>query len=383
MLYLDNSATTPVHPEVIRVVEDVLRNHYGNPSSLHQKGLEGEKLLETSRQIIAQSLEVSSDEVIFTSGGTEGDNLAIKGIAFGYQARGRHIITSQIEHPAVRESCRFLEQFGFTVTYLPVDNQGLVDPQELEANIKEDTILVSIMHVNNEVGTIQPIQELGTIIKKHPKIFFHVDGVQGYAKVPIKLKEWGVDLFTVSSHKINGPKGVGALYIRKGINLLPQISGGGQERGLRSGTENIPSIVGFAKACQIAREMFEENGEKLSELRRYCIMMLKDRIPGVIINGSEDANASPYILNVSIPGLRGEVIVHGLEKEKIFVSTGSACSSKKDMVSPVLEAMGIKREIMLGSIRISFSYQTRHEDIILLGEKLAQVVKELTRKASL
>ena len=209
MLYLDNCATTPVHPEVVKVVEDVLRNHYGNPSSLHQKGLEGEKLLETSRQIIAQSLEVSNDEIIFTSGGTEGDNLAIKGIAFGYQARGRHIITSQIEHPAVRESCRFLEQFGFTVTYLPVDHQGLVDPQELEANIKEDTILVSIMHVNNEVGTIQPIQELGSIIKRHSKIFFHVDGVQGYAKVPMKLKEWGVDLFTVSSHKINGPKGWG------------------------------------------------------------------------------------------------------------------------------------------------------------------------------
>lgn len=377
MLYLDNSATTPVHPEVIKVMEDVLKKHYGNPSSLHQKGVESEKLLETSRKIVAQTLEVDKEEIVFTSGGTEGDNLAIKGIAFRYQNRGKHIITSQIEHPAVKESCRFLEQFGFSVTYLPVDKQGLIDPQMLKSSIRDDTILVSIMHVNNEVGTIQPIQDLGAILKEYPRIFFHVDGVQGYAKVPLKLKEWGIDLYTVSGHKINGPKGVGALYVRNGIALLPQMSGGGQEGGLRSGTENVPGIAGFAKACQIAREISVINWEKLSKLRKYCINMLKEKIPAVIINGPEEEHVSPYILNISIPGLRGEVLVHGLEKEEVLVSTGSACSSKKDIISPVLQAMGIDRETALGSIRVSFSYQTKEEDILIFVDKMSRVVNRL------
>ncbi|NLT94472.1 MAG: cysteine desulfurase [Clostridia bacterium] len=377
MLYLDNSATTPVHPEVIKVMEDVLKKHYGNPSSLHQKGVESEKLLETSRKIVAQTLEVDKEEIVFTSGGTEGDNLAIKGIAFRYQNRGKHIITSQIEHPAVKESCRFLEQFGFSVTYLPVDKQGLIDPQMLKSSIRDDTILVSIMHVNNEVGTIQPIQDLGAILKEYPRIFFHVDGVQGYAKVPLKLKEWGIDLYTVSGHKINGPKGVGALYVRNGIALLPQMSGGGQEGGLRSGTENVPGIAGFAKACQIAREISVINWEKLSKLRKYCINMLKEKNPAVIINGPEEEHVSPYILNISIPGLRGEVLVHGLEKEEVLVSTGSACSSKKDIISPVLQAMGIDRETALGSIRVSFSYQTKEEDILIFVDKMSRVVNRL------
>jgi cysteine desulfurase len=233
------------------------------------------------------------------------------------------------------------------------------------------------MHVNNEVGSIQPIHSFGNILKDYPKIFFHVDGVQGYAKVPVNLKEWGVDLYTFSSHKINGPKGAGALYVRNGVNLFPQMSGGGQEEGKRSGTENIPSIVGFAKACQIAREICDAKKEKMSNLKSQCIKLLKEMIPHIVINGPEGSEASPYILNLSIPGLKGEILVHALEREGVFVSTGSACSSKKDIVSPVLKAMAINKEVMRGSIRVSFSYQTEQEDISFFIDKLAKVEKQL------
>ncbi|KJS19724.1 MAG: cysteine desulfurase [Clostridiaceae bacterium BRH_c20a] len=380
MLYLDNSATTAVHPEVIKVMQDVLAKNFGNPSSLHRKGIEAEKMLQISRNFIAQTLQVKPHEIVFTSGGTEGDNLAVKGIALQYQNRGRHIIISQVEHPAVRESCHQLENLGFEITCLAVDKTGCVDPELVKTSIRNDTILVSIMQVNNEVGTIQPIQAIGDIIKKHTKIFFHVDGVQGYAKIPVQLKLWGVDLFTISAHKIHGPKGVGALYIREGIKLFPQITGGGQEGGIRSGTENIPGIVGFAKACQIAREIFVVKSEEMSNLRRECIVMLEESIPSIVINGPKDEEASPYIINLSIPGLKREVLVHALESEDIFVSTGSACSSKKDITSPVLDAMGIAKDLKLGSIRVSFTYDTAIEDIEVFVGKLAQVVEQLLRK---
>jgi len=382
MLYLDNSATTAVHPEVVKVMQDVLAKQFGNPSSLHKKGIEAEKLLQSSRNLIAQTLQVKTQEIVFTSGGTEGDNLAVKGIALQYQNRGRHIITSQVEHPAVKESCRQLESLGFEITYLAVDKSGRVDPELVKSSIRNDTILVSIMQVNNEAGTIQPIQAIGEIIKKHTKIFFHVDGVQGYAKVPVQLKPWGVDLFTISAHKIHGPKGVGALYIRDGIKLFPQITGGGQEGGIRSGTENIPGIVGFAKACRIAREIFVVKSEEMSKLRKTCIVMLEKSISPIVINGPKDEEVSPYIINLSISGLRGEVLVHALEKENIFVSTGSACSSKKDITSPVLDAMGIAKDLKLGSIRVSFSYDTSLEDISFFVDKLTQVTERLLGKIS-
>ncbi|KJS86758.1 MAG: cysteine desulfurase [Peptococcaceae bacterium BICA1-8] len=380
MLYLDNSATTAVHPEVVKVMQDVLEKHFGNPSSLHKKGIEAEKILQISKNFIAQTLQVKPQEIVFTSGGTEGDNLAVKGIALQYQNRGRHIITSQVEHPAVRESCRQLENLGFEITYLAVDKIGCVDPELVKSSLRKDTILVSIMQVNNEVGAIQPIQAIGELIKKHTKIFFHVDGVQGYAKIPVQLKLWGVDLFTISAHKIHGPKGVGALYIRDGIKLFPQITGGGQEGGIRSGTENVPGIAGFAKACQIAREIFVTKSKEMSKLRKACIVLLEESIPAIVVNGPKDEEVSPYIINLSIPGLRGEVLVHALEKENIFVSTGSACSSKKDITSPVLDAMGLAQDIKLGSIRVSFSYETTLEDIEVFVNKLTQVVEQLLRK---
>lgn len=379
MLYLDNSATTPVHPLVLKVMTDVLEKYFGNPSSLHQKGLEAEKLLRKSREVVANSLGVSPQEIYFTSGGTEGDNLAIKGIAWQYRNRGRHVITSQIEHPAVRESCKQLEQQGFEVTYLAVDKLGFVDPADLVQAIRKDTILVSIMHVNNEVGSIQPVKKIGEIVKNYPRIFFHVDGVQGFAKVPWNIDDWGIDLYTISGHKLNGPKGVGAIYIKKGIGLFPLLAGGGQEYGMRSGTENVAGIVGFAKACQISREIFVGNQNKMEEVRKQWIELLKSHCPQVIINGPLGQGASPYILNISIPGLKGEVLVHALEKDNIFVSTGSACSSKTDITSPVLEAMGLAKDIKMGSIRVSFSYKTDKKDGELFVQKLKKAIQKLSR----
>jgi cysteine desulfurase len=380
MLYLDNSATTSIHPEVRKIICDVLEKHFGNPSSLHKKGVEAEKLLNKSREIVAQSLQVNPQEIIFTSGGTEGDNLAVKGVALQYHKRGRHIITSQIEHPAVKESCRQLEELGFEVTYLGVDKYGFIAPEDLLQSIRPDTILVSIMHVNNEVGSIQPIAKIGDILKKHHKIFFHVDAVQGFAKVPLKVKEWGIDLLTISGHKIHGPKGVGALYVKDGIKIVPLLAGGGQEAGIRSGTENVPGIVGLAKSCQIAREIFVGNSKKMLDLRKQCISMIKDKLPEAIINGPECGEVSPYILNLSVPRLKGEVLVHALEKEGIYVSTGSACSSKKNITSPVLDAMGIDQETKLGSIRVSFTYETSLEDIKMFVNTLVKIVGQLINK---
>lgn len=363
MLYLDNSATTKTDKQVIKVMAEVAEKYFGNPSSLHQKGLESERLLNQSREIIADFLGVLPEEIIFTSGGTEGDNLALKGIAFAYQNRGKHLITTKIEHPAIINACLQLEQFGFETTYLDVDQDGLINPEHLKAAIRDDTILVSIMQVNNEVGSIQPLAEIGEIIKQHNQIFLHVDAVQGFAKIPLPLKSWAVDLAAYSGHKIHGPKGIGILYVRKGIRLLPLLAGGGQERNTRSGTENLPAIVGLAKACQLAKEISVEDVQKMAQYKRKCLTRLENDFPQVVANGPTDQNGSPYILNLSVPGLKGEVLLHALEEEAIYVSTGSACSSKKDIFSPVLMAMGLDKKIIDSSIRVSFTFGTTWEDI--------------------
>ena len=380
MLYLDNSATTKTHPEVIKVMADVMENYFGNPSSLHKKGLEAEKLLSKSREVVARSLGVLPQEIIFTSGGTEGDNLALKGIALAYQNRGKHIITTKIEHPAIINSCAQLEELGFEVTYLDVDELGLVNPQDVEKNIKNETILISVMHVNNEVGSIQPLAQIGEIIKNYPKIFFHVDAVQGFGKAPLELKEWNIDLATISGHKIHGPKGIGALYVKKGLNLFPLFTGGGQENNVRSGTENLPAIVGFAKACQIAREIFVDDSKKMRLYKEKCLEILKKDFPQIIINGPKDEKSSPYILNISVPKLQGEILLHALEEEEVYVSTGSACSYKKDILSPVLSAMKIDKEIMQGSIRVSFSYGVTEKDIEEFLDALARALKRLGKR---
>ncbi|MFZ7101928.1 MAG: cysteine desulfurase family protein [Peptococcaceae bacterium] len=380
MLYFDNSATTPVNPQVIAVMTDVLVKHFGNPSSLHQKGVRAEKLLNKAREIVASTLAVDSQEIIFTSGGTEGDNLAVKGVALNYWQRGKHIITTKIEHPAVREACRQLQDLEFAVTYLDVNKEGVISVRELAEKIRPDTILVSIMQVNNEVGSIQPLAEAGELLKKYPGIIFHVDGVQGFLKVPLKIKEWGIDLYTVSGHKIHGPKGAGALFVREGISLAPLLAGGRQERGLRAGTENLPGIVGLAKSCQIAREIFVANWDKMVEMRNECLELLCTKVPRVVINGGHTGEGSPYIINFSVPGLKGEVLVHALEEEQIYVSTGSACSSKGDITSPVLEAMGIAKEISRGAVRVSFAYDTTKKDVELFVDTVAKVVGKLINR---
>ena len=364
MLYLDNASTTQPYPEVVRVVEESSAQYWGNPSSLHKKGIEAEKLLNSSRKIIAGMLECDSEEVYFTSGGTESDNMAIKGCAFANQGRGKHIITTKIEHPAVLDSCRQLENMGFQISYLDVDAEGRVDPKSLEKEIKKETILVSVMQVNNEVGTIQPLTEIGQIIKeKNFRTLFHVDGAQGFLKVPLQLNKDKIDLYTISAHKLHGPKGVGALFVRRGTNILPLMSGGGQEKGLRSGTENAIGIAAFAKACLLSEKISRENEADLLQLRQQTWEDISTTIEGAVLNGSAEEFASPYILNLSIKGVRGEVLLHALENEGVFVSTGSACSSHKKEISSVLKAMGVAEDIAEGSIRVSYSFESNFAQV--------------------
>ncbi|MGO0062252.1 cysteine desulfurase family protein [Brevibacillus fluminis] len=375
MIYLDNSATTPPYPEVVDVVQKAMLSFFGNPSSLHQKGVEAENLLKQARMVSAQALQCKPSEIIFTSGGTEGNNAAIKGVAFQYQSRGKHIITTAVEHPSVYDAAGQLETFGFDVTYLPVDHDGRVSLESLQQAIRPDTILVSIMHVNNELGTIQPIKEIGTFLKLHPRILFHVDAVQSFGKVPFKMKEWGIDLLTLSAHKFHGPRGVGILAKREGVTLHPLLAGGGQESGNRSGTENIPGIAGLAKALRMTGETQAKSiahMQKLAEVLRAGLM----EIPECVINTPQTGSA-PHIMNISFPGMKAEVLVHALEEHGIMVSTKSACSSKAQEPSRVLLAAGIKREQAIASIRISLSGQTSLEEINLfvsgLRESLARI----------
>ncbi|MET3287941.1 UNVERIFIED_CONTAM: cysteine desulfurase [Brevibacillus sp. OAP136] len=361
MIYLDNSATTPPYPEVVDVVQKAMLSFFGNPSSLHQKGVEAENLLKQARMVSAQALQCKPSEIIFTSGGTEGNNAAIKGVAFQYQSRGKHIITTAVEHPSVYDAAGQLESFGFDVTYLPVDHDGRVSLESLQQAIRPDTILVSIMHVNNELGTIQPIKEIGTFLKLHPRILFHVDAVQSFGKVPFKMKEWGIDLLTLSAHKFHGPRGVGILAKREGVTLHPLLAGGGQESGNRSGTENIPGIAGLAKALRMTGETQAKSiahMQKLAEVLRAGLT----EIPECVINTPQNGSA-PHIMNISFPGMKAEVLVHALEEHGIMVSTKSACSSKAQEPSRVLLAAGIKREQAIASLRISLSGQTSLEDI--------------------
>lgn len=377
-IYLDNSATTPVAPEVQKVLQETISQYYANPSSLHNLGGQAEKLLTKAREVIAQAMEVSPGEIVFTSGGTESNNLAIKGIAFQYRSRGKHLITTQIEHSAVYEVFQSLERdFGFKVTYLPVNRQGVVEVEEVSRALRDDTILVSVMHVNNELGSVQPIEQIGQILKNRPKTFFHVDQVQGFGKVPLHIKRAGIDLLSVSGHKIHAPKGTGLLYVREGITLYPLFHGGGQEKGRRSGTENVPGIVALAKAVRLMKEREEENREHLWQLRRQLIAGL-EQMEGVAINTPLDENlAAPHILNLSCPGIKPEVLVHALEEKGIYVSTTSACTSKELKPSRTLEAIGLEEERLHSAIRISTSIYTTADDIRRLLETLRQILPQL------
>ncbi|NLJ84200.1 MAG: cysteine desulfurase [Halanaerobiaceae bacterium] len=374
-IYLDNSATTRPLPEVVEAMVQTLTDNYGNPSSLHNKGLKAEKILKAARRKIAEKLAVSPEEIIFTSGGTESNNLAIKGIAYQYQNRGRHLVTTEVEHPSVLESFLALEEEGFEVTFLEADRYGRISLDDLRDSITPETILASIIHVNNELGTIHPLAEIGTIIKeKNPNTFFHTDCIQSFGKMLVQPARSMVDLLSISGHKIHGPKGIGVLYKRKGIELRALQTGGGQENGYRCGTENIPGIAGLIPALDALPDYTEENpyNQELDRLKNHFIRGLEKIDRKVIINSPEDG--APHILNISFPGIKGEVLIHSLEAEGVYVSTGSACHSKSREKSHVLRAIGLPMEQIDGTIRVSFStYNTIEE----LDYALASLAKQL------
>ncbi|MFC4182816.1 cysteine desulfurase family protein [Saccharococcus thermophilus] len=377
MIYLDNSATTKPFPEVIDSFVTVATKYFGNPSSLHELGMKSERLLTQAREQIAAALEVKPSEIIFTSGGTEANNFAIKGVAFQYRHRGKHIITTAIEHPSVSEPCQQLEQLGFEVTYLPVNEHGLVTVEQVKKALREDTILVSIMHVNNEVGAIQPVEEIGALLAHYPKTIFHVDRVQGISKVPLDMKKARIDLCTMSAHKFHGLRGAGILYVRQGIRLSPLLAGGGQEMQLRSGTENVPAIVAMAKALRIALEKYDKQIDYLWEVKQTWLNELK-AIPEIQINTPVEHSA-PHIINFSLKhGMKPEVFVHELAKSDIFVSTTSACSSKKKAPSKTLLAMGVGDERAESGIRISLSFENTLEEIPLAVAAMKKAIEKLS-----
>lgn len=352
-----------------------MESYYGNPSSLHQKGVEAENVLKQARKVAAQYLGCKESEVVFTSGGTESNNTAIKGVAFQYQNRGKHIITTQVEHPAVYDVCKQLEALGFTVTYLPVDRDGRVSVEDVQKAMRSDTILVSVMHVNNELGTIQPIVEIGQWLKQFPKVLFHVDAVQGIGKVPLRIKDSGIDLLSVSAHKFYGPRGVGILYKREGLIIHPLMMGGGQEGGVRSGTENLPAIAGMAKAIRILEELGSVENIRLQNLNQQLREGIA-AIDGCIVN-TPATNTAPHIMNLSVPGVKAEVLLHALEERGFLVSTKSACSSKANEPSRVLTAIGIERDCALSSLRVSLGRENTIEDIQQFLTALGECVSVL------
>ncbi len=381
-VYLDNSATTRCLPEVAALMTHIMCEDYGNPSSMHKKGVEAEKYVRYSKEIIAKSLKVQEKEILFTSGGTESDNIALIGGAYANYRAGRHIITTRIEHPAVLQTCAYLEEQGFEVTYLPVNENGVIKLSDLERAMTRNTILVSIMHVNNEIGSIQTIAEAGALIKRmNPNTLFHVDAIQSYGKCRIYPKRMNIDLLSVSAHKIHGPKGVGFLYISEKAKVRPILFGGGQQRGMRSGTENVPGIAGMAKAVE---QVYMDLDSKVNQLYRIRERFIQgvSRIEGIKINGCQGAESAPHIVSVSIQGVRSEVMLHALEDKGIYVSAGSACSSNKPAISATLKAIGIEKQYLDSTIRFSFSMFTTEEEIdytIMCMGELIPMLRHYTR----
>jgi cysteine desulfurase len=374
-IYLDHNATTPVHPEVLEAMLPYYKDKFGNASSIHSFGRETKVALEESREKVAKFINASPQEIYFTSGGTESDNLAIKGTAFANRKKGKQIITSKIEHHAILESCKFLEKEGFQVTYLPVDKYGLVDPDDLKKALRENTILVSIMHANNEVGTIQPIEELCKIAKKRGA-YFHTDAVQSVGKMPVDVQKLDVDMLSMSGHKIYGPKGVGAIYIKKGTRVISWSHGGSHERSRRAGTENVPGIVGLAKAMEIAYRDMEEQSQHLKNLTETFYQKLTQTISDVILNGRMEERI-PNTLNLSFKAVEGESIILSLDLKGVAVASGSACTSGTLEPSHVLSAMGIAPDIAQGTIRFSFGRDNTMDDVDYVVEILPEIVSRL------
>jgi cysteine desulfurase len=378
--YLDNSATTRAFDEVAELVAKVMTSEYGNASSVHHMGVISANRLSEARDIISSTLKVDPQEIIFTSGGTESDNMSILGVAKANAWRGKHIITTAIEHPAILEATTHLENEGFEVTYLPVGNDGVVDIDTLKSAIREDTILVSMMFVNNEIGAVEPIEEAGRLIKSINKdIVFHVDAVQAYGKVMIRPRTMNIDLLSVSSHKIHGPKGVGFLYIRKGTKITPICYGGGQQKGMRSGTENVPGIAGMALAAKRCYENFDAHIKEMYELKKYLILSLQDRLTDIKINGPECEKGAPHIVSLSIKGLAAETVLNMLSSKGIYVSAGSACTSNNPHISDTLQAIGLDKSLLESTIRISLSMMTTREEIDYFLDTLCSQVETMRK----
>lgn len=374
-VYLDHNATTPLNPLVLEAMMPFLGEEFGNPSSIHQWGRRARAALEESRAMIASLLGAEKDSVVFTGGGTESDNLAIKGVAWANQDKGRHIVTSAVEHHAVLHTCEFLAKQGFEVTFLPVDGRGRLDPQDLRKAIRPDTILITLMHANNETGTLYPLREFGQIAKEN-KVPFHTDAIQSFCKVPLNVEEDHVDLLTLSAHKIYGPKGVGALYIRKGTRMVATFHGGSQERKRRPGTENVAGAVGFARAAELLHAEREKEGNRLASLRDQLQRGLTESIPQVQLNGHPE-DRLPGTLNMSFEFVEGESLILSLDMEGIAVSSGSACTSGSLEPSHVLLAMGIPHEVCHGSLRFSLGRGTTREQIDYVLEVLPRIVARL------
>ncbi len=374
-IYMDHGATTPVDPLVVDAMLPYFTEKFGNASSLHSFGQEATSALEQSRQQVAASIGAKPEEIIFTSGGTESDNLAIKGIAYRNSGKGKHIITSTIEHPAILNTCAYLEKEGFDVTYVPADSDGIIDMDELKKAIRDDTILISVMHANNEIGTIQPISDISKLAKEK-SIYLHTDAVQSFGKIAVNVDELGVDMLSMSSHKIYGPKGVGALYVRKGTLLQALAHGGSHERSMRAGTENISGIVGFAKAVALADERLVDDEKHMTQLRDSLIGKVMDSIDDVELSG-HPTNRLPNNVNLRFSFIEGESMLLFLDMKGIAISTGSACSSKSLEPSHVLTAIGLRPEDSHGSLRITLGKDNTHEEVDYVVDALVEVVGRL------
>jgi len=382
-IYLDHAATTPIYSEVFAAMEPYLKEYYGNPSSVYSAGQQAAQAVSEARERVANLIGAKEEEIIFTGGGSESDNTALKGAACALKDKGRHIITSKIEHPAILSTCQQLEKyFGFDITYLDVDNEGFVDPDDVKKALRDDTILVTIMMANNEIGTIEPIKEIARIVKERD-VYFHTDAVQAVGQIPIDVNELGVDMLSMSSHKINGPKGVGALYVRKGVKILPLIAGGAQERNRRAGTENVAGIVGFGKAIELAAENLEENAAYLRNLRDRLINGIENNIDDVILNGPRGEHRLPNNVNFSFRYIEGESILLNLDMLGIAASSGSACSSGSLDPSHVLLAIGHSHETAHGSIRFSLGKGNNEKEIDYVLEVVPGIIKKIREMSPL
>ena len=378
-IYLDNSATTRVYPEVASLMTKIMEEDYGNAASLHKKGMDAERYVKTAKEQIAVTLRVDAKNIFFTSGGTESNNWAITGTALANRRAGTKIVTTVIEHPSVRNVVRFLTEFGFTAAYLPVDRDGVVRLSDLEETVTPDTILVSVMYVNNEIGSVQPIAEIGAWLKKNrPGTLFHVDAIQAYGKYDIRPKKLGIDLMSVSAHKIHGPKGAGFLYVADGVKIRPFLQGGGQQKGMRSGTENVPGEAGMGLAAEI---MYKNRAVNVASMyaRKQRLVEGLAQIEGAHVNGKNGQESAPHIVSCSFDGVRSEVLLHALEAEHIFVSSGSACASSHPSEITTLLAIGLRKEEQEGTIRFSFSEWTTDEEIDATLEALKRLLPILRR----